>query len=239
MNGGVLVFSLCPHFVQHIANAWTEDCTDGTKLHIHYVGYPEMPDFMSWSGPGKLYEHIDPNNQPPSRLMHAMFSLQTIRKPIIGPELPSGTNISNTLTGPHHAMAGSFFNCDRAIVMGINNVPKGCIPWPQNRMGLPPSVEFADSGATRVVSSRVMEFPKINPLFCGKESRYVYGASSLHQFKNRPQQAIGVYDCITGQCKIWTRGWRYYVGEPEMIPSLPEHRRDHVPLELDGMVLLV
>lgn len=104
---------------------------------------------------------------------------------------------------------------------------------------LPPSFLFSHAGMTRAVCSRVLEFPQVNPLFCGKESRYIFGASSLHTFKNRPQQAIGVYDCLTGRCNVWTRGWKYYVGEPEMVPSRPQDRRDSTPLELDGAYICV
>lgn len=244
-NVGVQVFSLRPHFAQHIANAWTTGSEDAKELHIQYVGYPEMPDFMDWSGPGQHFEDIDPDRQPPSRLMHAVIPLQIAEQ---NPELHGEEVTSNSMS---MSMKSAGKMCEEGLLKqgtleqqanifsnnrdSENSVPLGC---PERLpMKLHPSVLFSNSGVTREVCSRVLEFPQVNPLFCGKETRYVFGASSLHPFKNRPQQALGVYDCLTGQCSIWTRGWRYYVGEPEMVPSLPKHRRDNIPAELDGAPL--
>lgn len=239
-NTGVQVFSLGSQFVLHIANAWTTGSEATKQLHIQYVGYPEMPDFSAWSGPGQDFKDIDPDRQPPSRLMQAVIPLPAERKyELHGEKLSSNSVPIDTQS------AGSMYKADMSkqgpveqnlnacsTTTAFNRLPLGHLE--SLHLKLRPSGLFANSGVTRQVCSRVLEFPKVNPLFCGKESRYVFGASSLHPFKNRPQQALGVYDCLTGQCSIWTRGWRYYVGEPEMVPSLPQHRRDNIPAELDG-----
>lgn len=244
------MFSLPPHFVQHIANAWTATSTNGKELHIQYVGYPEMPDFMSWSGPGKIFEDVDPDAQPPSRLMHAVLSLDTVRPSSGGsgrgitmesqqPRCPS-LDVGSVGDLPARKVFVDSVPEPQPCGLSLNDGPvmgDSASTWrPVQPRGLPQTLEPLNRGITQIVCSRVLEFPCINPLVSGKQSQYVFGACSMHDFKNRPPQAIGLYDCLTGQCKIWSRGWRYYVGEPEMIPSLPHRRRDDVPFELDGML---
>lgn len=198
-----------------------------------------MPDFMSWSGPGRRFENIDPNKQPPSRLMHAVIQLSQCHC----------FESEDTSARLDPSFDGSMAVCGKSLSVRSSkaSMPK---TYPSERphtikedmrhfqglpLQLPPSVLFINAGVYRTVSKRVLEFPQINPMFSGRESRYVFGASALHPFNNRPQQAIGVYDCLTGQCDIWSRGWRYYVGEPEVVPSLPQHRRKNIPEELDGV----
>ena len=71
---------------------------------------------------------------------------------------------------------------------------------------------------TTMVSPRVCEFPKINPTQTGQPTRYVYTSAAIHPVLNRPQQAIASYDTLSGEVDMWTRGWRYYVGEVEFVP---------------------
>jgi hypothetical protein len=65
--------TLPAHFVTHIANAWT--ASDGKLMYIHYVAYPIMPDFLGWTGPGKRFEDVQPEDQPPSTLVRAVIDL--------------------------------------------------------------------------------------------------------------------------------------------------------------------
>lgn len=64
-------YTLPPRFVTHIANAWSH----GSRLQIVCVAYPAMPDFLEWSGPGRNFEDITPEGQPPSIL--SRFSIDT------------------------------------------------------------------------------------------------------------------------------------------------------------------
>ena len=48
--------------------------------------------------------------------------------------------------------------------------------------------------------------------------RYVYATCSLHPRLNVPQQAIAKLDLATGQVERWSRGERYYTGEPVFVP---------------------
>jgi all-trans-8'-apo-beta-carotenal 15,15'-oxygenase len=61
--------------------------------------------------------------------------------------------------------------------------------------------------------------------------RYTYAAAALHPTLNMPQQAVARVDMETGAVEMWTRGNRYYVGEPSFIPRLGDVCYD------DGWVL--
>ena len=65
-------YRLPSHFVTHVANAWVDGAA---RLNIQYVGYPEMPDFLGWSGPGADFRQVNPDEQPPSLLLHAAIPL--------------------------------------------------------------------------------------------------------------------------------------------------------------------
>jgi all-trans-8'-apo-beta-carotenal 15,15'-oxygenase len=53
---------------------------------------------------------------------------------------------------------------------------------------------------------------------CMLARRYVYATCSLHPGLNVPQQALGKVDLATGQTTTWSRGSRYYTGEPVFVP---------------------
>ncbi|NJR42153.1 MAG: carotenoid oxygenase family protein [Akkermansiaceae bacterium] len=250
-------FNLMPHFVQHIANAWTERISPTQQLlHIVYVGYETMPDFGAWSGSGRNFVDIDPEEQPRSVLMHATLRIPgtsghldhtaAVSQPIQGMDKvipPSNPLLKPFLKSSVRMTSGSRPPDLRSMVASADT-PKPSTDSSQDRLALhnapalqplPQSLYRQTTGCTRVVSSRVLEFPSVNPHRETLPVRYVFGAAALHPHKNRPQQAIAMYDLHTGICEYWSRGWRYYVGEPEMIPSVPEHRRPDIEKELDGV----
>lgn len=47
--------------------------------------------------------------------------------------------------------------------------------------------------------------------------RYVYAAAALHPSLNMPQQAVARVDTISGEVEAWSRGGKYYVGEPTFV----------------------
>ena len=51
----------------------------------------------------------------------------------------------------------------------------------------------------------------------GVRHRYVYAGLALHACQNGPQQALGRIDVETGEVQSWTRGPRYFVGEPTFV----------------------
>jgi hypothetical protein len=251
---------------------------------VVYVGYPQMPDFLSWSGPGRNFRDIEPDKQPPSRLMHATFLL---------PEQASFDDIELETVQEQHIIADQPMDGRRSLGLSkqhkasepfdgqlSNPLTKPALPpsvrykkenigtpstaktvrgsdeddWSTDNMyhwhgsksilaahgstpHLPPGVRFSEAGMTCEVARRVLEFPRVNPLREGKPCRWVFGAAALHPWKNRPQQALAVYDLHKGQCDHWSRGWHYYVGEPEFVPTLPQHRRDYIERELDGALI--
>ena len=252
-------FNLKPQFVQHIANAWTERVSPTQQVvHVVYVGYDTMPDFCAWSGPGSNFEDIDPDEQPPSLLMHATLRISSASDDIqnhdeVVSQRRNKLSLLNPLSNP---LLKPFLKASVQMPPGSSPSELGVAvasaqPSPQSSwddwndrmpteiapaMGttLRPSTCYQPLGCTRVVSRRVLEFPCVNPQREALPARYVFGAAALHPHRNRPQQAIAMYDLHTGSCEYWSRGWRYYVGEPEMIPSLPECRRQGVEKELDG-----
>lgn len=250
-------FTLMSQFVQHIANAWTERISPTQQLlHVIYVGYDTMPDFGAWSGPGRDFVDINPDEQPPSLLMHATFRIPDASKgPGSNPEIvsqhetradlivPLSNPLLKPVLKPSVRMApGSSSDLGATMASAQPGLQSTWDGWQDSLpllsapalQPLLPSVRYQAAGCTRVVSRRVLEFPCVNPQREALPARYVFGAAALHPHKNRPQQAIAKYDIHTGACEYWSRGWRYYVGEPEMIPALPECRRPEVEKELDG-----
>ncbi|KAK9825744.1 hypothetical protein WJX74_003612 [Apatococcus lobatus] len=69
------------------------------------------------------------------------------------------------------------------------------------------------------LSRRGFEFPSVNPAFAGRRARYIYGGASLHPTQNLPVQSVARFDLDTGLFKFWTRGSRYFMGEPQFIPK--------------------
>ena len=68
----------------------------------------------------------------------------------------------------------------------------------------------------RQVTPRVMEFPCAAPQ--PGVPRYTYTAAALHPTLNMPQQALARVDMESGAVESWSRGDRYYVGEPSFVP---------------------
>lgn len=248
-------FSLKPQFVQHIANAWTDQVSSTEQLvHVSYVGYETMPDFLAWSGPGRNFADIDPDEQPKSVLRHATFRISRgdtdigrstnqsispalleplgnpLLKPVLKPSVHVGLGsisskmVLNRFGSTYVAPESSWDDWHGDLNMAAPEVQR-----------FSPYVRYPPSGCSRVVSKRVLEFPCVNPHRQALPTRYVFGAAALHPHKNRPQQAITKFDLHTGTCEYWSKGWRYYVGEPEFIPSLPECGRADVEEELDGI----
>lgn len=249
-----------PQFVQHIANAWTERISPTQQLvHVLYVGYETMPDFHAWSVPGRNFEDVDPDEQPLSLLMHSTLRIpdmsegsdgtaEIVSRPVSEADL--GAPLSNPLLKPVLKASVRMAPGSRPADMGASVIASAQSnaqsSWDDWQDSLPllsalavqplrPSIRYQSGGCSRVISQRVLEFPCVNPEREGLPARYVFGAAALHPHKNRPQQAIAMYDIHTGTCEYWSRGWRYYVGEPEMIPSLPGCHRPDIEKELDGV----
>ena len=53
----------------------------------------------------------------------------------------------------------------------------------------------------------------------GRRARFIYGGASLHPTQNLPVQSVARFDLDTGLFKFWTRGSRYFMGEPQFIPK--------------------
>eukprot|EP00193_Tetraselmis_chui_P004281 CAMPEP_0177756240 /NCGR_PEP_ID=MMETSP0491_2-20121128/2999_1 /TAXON_ID=63592 /ORGANISM="Tetraselmis chuii, Strain PLY429" /LENGTH=647 /DNA_ID=CAMNT_0019271801 /DNA_START=262 /DNA_END=2205 /DNA_ORIENTATION=+ len=84
----------------------------------------------------------------------------------------------------------------------------------------------AGEARSRRVSERVLEFACCAP--DATVPRYTYAAAALHPYLNMPQQAIARLDMDTGETALWTRGTRYYVGEPQFIA-----KADAVDVDVD------
>lgn len=53
----------------------------------------------------------------------------------------------------------------------------------------------------------------------GRRARYIYGGAALHPTQNLPVMSVARFDLDTGLFKFWTRGSRYFMGEPQFIPK--------------------
>lgn len=53
----------------------------------------------------------------------------------------------------------------------------------------------------------------------GRRARYIFGGAALHPTQNLPVQSVARFDLDTGLFKFWTRGSRYFMGEPQFIPK--------------------
>jgi carotenoid cleavage dioxygenase-like enzyme len=155
--------------------------------------------------------------------------------PLLKPVLKSSVQIAPGSRAP---------GLDSKIVSSVQSAPSDWKDWcdklPLSAPALQPlpcSKHYLPAGTTCAVSQRVLEFPAVNPHQEGLPTRYVFGAAALHPHQNRPPQALARYDVHTGTCEYWSRGSRYYVGEPQFIPSLTECRRVGVEKELDGVKL--
>ena len=52
----------------------------------------------------------------------------------------------------------------------------------------------------------------------GRKIRYIYGGAALHPTESRPLQCVAKYDMKTGRMQMWSKGPRYFMGEPQFIP---------------------
>ncbi|MEO0828608.1 MAG: carotenoid oxygenase family protein, partial [Cyanobacteria bacterium J06642_9] len=70
----------------------------------------------------------------------------------------------------------------------------------------------------RKVEGRGCEFPSVNPMWVGKEHRYLYMNACDSPTKNGPLQAILKLDKGSGQHQLWNPAPRGFAGEPIFVP---------------------
>lgn len=68
-------------------------------------------------------------------------------------------------------------------------------------------------------------------LLAGRKARYIYGGAALHPTQNRPVQSVARYDVETGHMQLWSKGSRYFMGEPQFIPRHASHDPGLHPLQ--------
>ena len=71
----------------------------------------------------------------------------------------------------------------------------------------------------RNIEERGCEFPSVNPIWIGKEHRYLYMSVCNSPTENGPLQAILKLDKESGEKQLWSAGSRGFPSEPIFVPS--------------------
>ena len=68
------------------------------------------------------------------------------------------------------------------------------------------------------IEERGCEFPSMNPVWIGKEHRYLYMSVCVNPTENGPLQAIMKLDRESGERQLWSAAPTGFPGEPIFVP---------------------